>query len=128
MLWFLRLFRVFRDLESEQRKLAGQVIQLQDQARWSQGEISGLSTQLKDANARADHSTRLVADFFCQWVTGKKLYDAAPDLPAENPDTETVPRQRVRAREVQQQEQAEAYAQMLRSYEAELEVDPDAVQ
>lgn len=99
MLWFLSFFTEFRNLQISCARMEETTVEALKRA--SQAErcealqadtIVSLQQALKGAEG--------VADFFCQRVTGKKMYEQLPTLPENAAGPQPVYKQRRQAREL----------------------------
>lgn len=86
----LHIFPQYRSLESKLAEASSARIEAEDQVRFLQAKLADVERQLIAAQADAINSVKLVADWASQQLTGKRIYFAAPELPEEEPNSETL--------------------------------------
>jgi hypothetical protein len=119
----LRWFAYVRELEANLREAGARRIFLEDRVRWFEAQNAQLAQQLEQKTKEATHSDHCIADFFSEWVTGRKIFGVSPDLPADSPESEVVRRPKMQGRALQRQQTNDALQQILRDSEAALGID-----
>ena len=82
MTWFLRLFRVFRDLESQASQMANEKLQLQDRVDAAESERSRVWAELQRALESERETHRMYRNQEWQTRYGVTPHPDAPHLPA----------------------------------------------
>ena len=97
--WFLSFFTEFRNLQigyARMEETTAEALKRASHAEHREALQAETIVSLKQALKGAEG----IADFFCQRVTGRKMYEQLPTLPENAPGPQPVYKQRRQAREL----------------------------
>lgn len=101
MIWFLRLFHAYRDLESRVRELSSEKIRMDDRCRWLEARLDASEDKRTAAVQDAIHSVKINADFVAQMTMGRPIYGVAPELPGADEQPDIVKSRTAQVRDIQ---------------------------
>ena len=104
MIWFLRFFHAYRELESRVSQLSAEKRHMDDSFRRLESRLDDTEEKRTKASEEALLSVKINADFIAQTTMGRTIYGIAPELPGPEDQPEVIKSKTVQARDV------EAYA------------------
>ena len=100
MIWFLRFFHAYRNLEMRVRELASEKVRMDDRCRWLESRLDSAEEKRTDAVKDAIQSMKMNADFVAQTTIGRTIYGVGPELPGPEDQPEIVKSHSAQARDI----------------------------
>ncbi len=107
LLWFLRLFPRYREVEdrvfdlgAKLREAAEARVRAEDESIYWRQKADDQETQLVASHKRELEVREMITDFISQQRWGISVFNRAPQLPAEPATPAPVPNRRVQARHI----------------------------
>ena len=100
MIWFLRLFHAYRELEDRKRQLASEKTAMDDRCRWLESRLDASEERRTEAMQDALFSVKVNADFTAQQTIGRSIYGLAPKLPDADEKPDVIKSHTAQARDI----------------------------
>lgn len=117
MIWFLRFFAAFRDLEIRNLQLESRAEQLADERATLLEKLTDAMDRIDAAHRSEIDATRSFTDFVAVGRTGRPVFNMASPIPVQ-PDMKEVPTAKPQMDAIRQQLEREFFEQYNRPPEA----------